>query len=499
MSDNNLLRIKNISKYFPGVKALDGVSFDVRKGDIHALVGENGAGKSTLIKILSGVYSADKGSFDFKGKEVNVNSPLEAQMLGMSVVHQELKLVETLTVAENIFLGRPPVNKNNKIVQLVNWRKLYKEAQQLLDQLNVKIDMNATVNKLSVAQQQIVEICKALSFNAELIIMDEPSATLTEKELDILFNILKMLKEKGVTIIYISHRLEEVFELADRVTVLRDGMHIKTADVKDVDRKALISSMVGRELENEYPKQAVEITDTLLEVKNLNRTGVLENINFQLKKGEILGIAGLVGAGRTELARTIFGADKKSSGEIYIRGKKVEINDVTDAIEKKIGLVPEDRKLHGLVLGMSVKQNTSLVGIDKILKNGIINDSLEKKLALDYIDKLRIVTPDEERVVKNLSGGNQQKVVLAKWLAVDSDILIFDEPTRGIDVGAKAEIYRLICNLASEGKGIIMISSELPELIGMCDRILVMHDGRITGEVDRDSFSQEIIMEYATR
>lgn len=499
MSDNNLLRIKNISKYFPGVKALDDVSFDVRKGDIHALVGENGAGKSTLIKILSGVYSADKGSFDFKGKEVNVNSPLEAQMLGMSVVHQELKLVETLTVAENIFLGRPPVNKNNKIVQLVNWRKLYKEAQQLLDQLNVKIDMNATVNKLSVAQQQIVEICKALSFNAELIIMDEPSATLTEKELDILFNILKMLKEKGVTIIYISHRLEEVFELADRVTVLRDGMHIKTADVKDVDRKALISSMVGRELENEYPKQAVEITDTLLEVKNLNRTGVLENINFQLKKGEILGIAGLVGAGRTELARTIFGADKKSSGEIYIRGKKVEINDVTDAIEKKIGLVPEDRKLHGLVLGMSVKQNTSLVGIDKILKNGIINDSLEKKLALDYIDKLRIVTPDEERVVKNLSGGNQQKVVLAKWLAVDSDILIFDEPTRGIDVGAKAEIYRLICNLASEGKGIIMISSELPELIGMCDRILVMHDGRITGEVDRDSFSQEIIMEYATR
>jgi len=496
--DSVILSIKSISKYFPGVKALDNVSFDVVKGHIHALVGENGAGKSTLIKILSGVYKANEGSISFKGKDVSISSPLEAQQLGISVVHQELKLVGTLSVAENIFLGRPQLTDSLKLVSLVDWRKQYRKAKELLDRLNVHVDLNQTVNKLSVAQQQIVEICKALSFESDLIIMDEPSATLTVKELDVLFKILQMLKDRGVTIIYISHRLEEVFKIADRVTVLRDGRHIGTCEVNEVDRKLLISMMVGRELENEYPKQKFPMGDVLLEVKNLNRKNVLYDIGFSLKKGEVLGIAGLVGAGRTELARAIFGADKKTTGDIFISGKKVEINSVNDAISKKIALVPEDRKQHGLVLGMKVKENISLVGINKILKGLVLSRDKEKQLAQSFIEKLRIVTPSEEREVKYLSGGNQQKVVLAKWLAVDSDVIIFDEPTRGIDVGAKAEIYKLLNKLAEEGKGVIMISSELPEILGMCDRILVMHDGRITGEVVREDANQEVIMEFAT-
>jgi ABC-type sugar transport system ATPase subunit len=498
LAENLILSVRGISKYFPGVKALDNVSFDVVKGHIHALVGENGAGKSTLIKILSGVYSASEGDFLYNGKEVKINSPLEAQMLGISVVHQELKLVDTLSVAENIFLGRPQTS-GGKLVKLVDWKKQYSKAQELLDRLNVTLDLNKTVSKLSVAQQQIVEICKALSFDSELIIMDEPSATLTEKELDVLYRILHMLKEKGVTIIYISHRLEEIFKIADRVSVLRDGKHIETRDVKDFDRKTLISLMVGRELENEYPKETVPIGEVILEVKNINRRKVLNDISFSLKKGEILGIAGLVGSGRTELARAIFGADTDITGDIFIKGQKVNINDVADAIEKKIALVPEDRKQQGLILGMTVKENISLVGIDRILNRGIINSHKEKELAKSYIKALRVVTPDEERQVKYLSGGNQQKVVLSKWLAVDSDIIIFDEPTRGVDVGAKAEIYKLLNNLVAEGKGVIMISSELPEILGMCDRIIVMHDGRITGEVMREDATQEVIMEHATR
>lgn len=499
MEGNVILSIHNISKYFPGVKALDKVSFDVARGDIHALVGENGAGKSTLINILSGVYKASDGKFMFNGKEVFISSPLEAQQLGISVVHQELKLVNTLSVAENIFLGRPQMSKSMNLLNLVDWRKQRRKAVELLERLKINMDPDAIVGKLSVAQKQIVEICKALSYDTDLIIMDEPSATLTDNELEVLFRILKMLKEKGVTIVYISHRLEEIFELADKVTVLRDGQHIVTRNVGEVDKKYLISMMVGREIGNEYPKQEVEIGDTLLEVKNINRKNMLHNINFKLRKGEILGIGGLVGSGRTELARVIFGADKNATGDIIIKGRKVEIKSVADAISQKIGLVPEDRKEQGLVLGMKVKENISLVGIDKIRTGSILDLKKEKQLARDFIGKLRIVTPDEEREVKNLSGGNQQKVVLAKWLAVDSDILIFDEPTRGIDVGAKAEIYKLLENLVEQGKGVIMISSELPEIIGMCDRILVMHDGRITGEVSRENATQEVIMDYATR
>ncbi len=498
MGDDIILDLRGISKAFPGVQALDSISFSVRAGEVHAIVGENGAGKSTLIKILTGVYHATSGSFQFKGRDVRIGSPLEAQMLGMSVVHQELRLVESLTVAENIYLGRP-VCSSFLGFPVVDWKKMRKEAAQLLERLKVKLDLDARVSGLSVAQKQIVEICKALSFNSELIVMDEPSATLTETELEVLFGILRTLNRNGLTIIYISHRLDEVFQLASRVTVLRDGKHISTTPVAEVTRQSLISMMVGRELENEYPKKEVQIGNVLMEVRGLSRGKRLRDINFFLRRGEILGIAGLVGAGRTELARAIFGADKRDSGEILLEGKAVSIHQVTDAIRHRIGLVPEDRKLQGLVLGMTVKENISMAGMGKVMRRHVIVRGLERRLALEYIKALRIITPTEEKVVKYLSGGNQQKVVLAKWLSVGSDILIVDEPTRGIDVGAKAEIYRLMTGLVEEGKGVIMISSELPEIIGMCDRILVMHDGRITGELARGEATQERVLELATR
>jgi ABC-type sugar transport system ATPase subunit len=498
MSDSVILDIRQISKTFPGVQALDAISFSVQAGEVHALVGENGAGKSTLIKILSGVYHATSGSFTFKGKEVHINSPLEAQVLGMSVVHQELKLVEGLTVAENIYLGRPIRTKALGFLPLVDWKKMTKDGNALLEKLKVKLDLGARVSRLSIAQKQIVEICKALSFNAELIIMDEPSATLTEKELEVLFGMLKMLNANGVSIIYISHRIEEIFRLAHTVTVLRDGRHIATSPVSQVTKRSLISMMVGRELESEYPKTPAPIGEVLLEARGLSRGTRLHNISFALHRGEILGIAGLVGAGRTELARAVFGADGRDSGEIFVRGSRVEIRRVSDAVRHRLGFVPEDRKLQGLVLGMTVKENISLAGIVKVIRRRMIVRKLEKKLATDFIQALRIVTPDENKEVKYLSGGNQQKVVLAKWLAVDSDILIFDEPTRGVDVGAKTEIYRLLNGLVAEGKGVIMISSELPEIMGMCDRILVMHDGRITGELQRGEATQEKVLELAT-
>ena len=488
-----ILDIQNITKTFPGVKALSDVSMQVMRGSVHALVGENGAGKSTLIKILTGVYHADEGCFYFKGQKADVKTPLEAQHMGLSVVHQELRLSETLTIAENVFLGRPFLTK----LGLVDWKKLRSEAKKLLQSLNIDLDVDLEVSRLSVAQKQIVEICKALSFNAELIIMDEPSATLTERELDALFHIIDILKERGVTIIYISHRMEEIFQIADTVSVLRDGMHIATLPVSEVDRPKLISLMCGRDLANEYPKLPAEIGDVVLEVKNLSTVKLLHDVNFSVRRGEILGFSGLVGAGRTETARCIFGADKRTSGEFFINGQKVEINSVIDAVKHKIALVPEDRKQQGLILMHSIKHNTSIVDLNNVCTNGLLNEKKERELAREYIEKLGTVTPTEEKEVRLLSGGNQQKVVLAKWLAVDSEILFFDEPTRGVDVGAKAEIYKLMCHLAQQGKAIVMISSDMPELIGICDRICVMREGTISGEVLREDFSQEKILEYA--
>jgi len=495
MTEEIILDVQNITKVYPGVTALDDVSLQIKKGEIHALVGENGAGKSTLIKILSGSVKATKGNFSVRGELANFTSPIDAIDKGISVVHQELKLVDTLTVAENIFLGRP---QSSGKLGLFDRKKQNREARELLDSLNCDLDETVYVKKLSVAQKQMVEICKALSLNAEIIIMDEPSASLTDNELEVLFDTLKMLRRKKVTIIYISHRLEEIFRLADRVTVLRDGKKIETLPVDAVDRRKLIELMVGRTVENEYPKKKVPIGDVLLEVEGLSRKGVFDNISFKLHRGEILGIAGLVGAGRTELVRAIFGADKKTAGVVKVHDKKVDINHTYQAIAQRMGLVPEERKTQGVVLGMSVKENISLAGMDNALKRGLISKKKETDLAQKYIEMLQIATPDEKRMVKNLSGGNQQKVVLAKWMAVDSDILIFDEPTRGVDVGAKAEIYSLLTDIVSQNKGIIMVSSDLPELIGMCDRILVMQEGRITGEVSAEEASQEKIMEYAT-
>lgn len=484
-----ILELKNISKSFPGVKALDDVSFPIERGTVHALVGENGAGKSTLIKVLAGIHQPETGDMIFDGQKVAFKHPSESQKAGISVVHQEIKLSETLSVAENVFLGMLPYKGIR-----VDWKTMRTKADQLLTQLGLSMDVNAVVSDLSVAQKQMVEICKAINRNCRLLIMDEPSATLTEKEQKVMFETVKRLRAQGMTIIYISHRLDEIFDLADNVTVLRDGKHIKTLPVKDVTRQQLVAMMVGREVVNEYPKANVEIGDVVLEAKNIVRKGVLKDISFNLRKGEILGIAGLVGAGRTELARAVLGIDKLDSGEVFLNGKKVEIKSFRDAIRLGFALVPEDRKQQGLVQLLSVKRNICLVNLDAVSSGSVVSDAKERERALEYIGKLSISTPSPDTEVQYLSGGNQQKVVIAKWLLQDADIIILDEPTRGIDVGAKSEIYLLINDLINSGKSVIMISSEIPEIVGMSDRVLVMHEGHKVGELSREEVSPEAIM-----
>lgn len=499
MDNTIILDIHNVSKRFPGVQALDDVSFEICRGRIHALVGENGAGKSTLIKIISGAERMDSGYFSINGEKASFTKPLEAINAGISVVHQEMRLVPQLSVAENIFIGSPQTYKK---VKLVAWKRMYREARELLDSIGAEsIDEREITGNLSIAEQQMVEICKALSYNAKIIIMDEPSASLTDRELTMLFAILRELRQRGITVIYISHRLEEIFEIANDVTVLRDGRMIHTGPVEGLTRESLISLMVGRTLDNEYPKEFVPAGKTLLEVRNLNMPGVIRDVSFDLKEGEILGIAGLVGSGRTETARIIFGADHSArlSGDILIRGEKVTIKSVQDAMRHGIALIPEDRQRQGLVLGMDVRGNISMASIDRISRAGFLSRKKENDLSEKSIRALRIVTPSGRHPVKNLSGGNQQKVVIAKWLAANSDILIMDEPTRGIDVGAKAEIYKLMTDFAKEGKGIIIISSEMPEIVGMCDRVLVFRDGMIGGELQRTEVTQERILNYAIK
>ncbi len=487
--DNNILVLEHVSKVFPGVKALDDVSFAVQKGTVHALVGENGAGKSTLIKILAGIYRADEGKIILNSSEERFNTPHESQVKGVSVVHQELKLSETLTVAENIFLGNL-IYKSG----LVDWAAMRKKARQMMEELGIDIDVDSLVEDISVAKKQIVEICKAININCSLLIMDEPSATLTTREQTIMFEIIRKLKAEGMTIIYISHRLEEIFDLADNATVLRDGKQIDTFPVADVDRKKLISLMVGRELVNEYPKAQVEPGKTVLEINHLNRKGVLEDISFHVRAGEILGFAGLVGSGRTEVARAVLGIDKIDSGEMILEGKPISQKSFREAIRNGFGLVPEDRKEQGLVQILSVKENISMVKMENIIKHGVVKPSLEEKYGQEYVEKLNISTPSLDTEVQYLSGGNQQKVVIAKWIMQQSNIIFMDEPTRGVDVGAKAEIYELMNEMVREGKTIIMISSELPEILGMSDRVMVMHDGKIAGELSREEASQEKIM-----
>jgi ribose transport system ATP-binding protein len=490
-----MLEMRNISKRYPGVRALDNVSLTVGKAEIHALLGENGAGKSTMMKILAGAQSGDEGEIIIDGKSVQIDSPQKAMDLGVSIIYQEFNLVPYLSAGENIFLGREP---RAKVPGFVDFKTLYATSQQVIDKLGVKMDARAPVNTLSIAQQQMVEIAKATSKSSKIIVMDEPSATLTDHELKALFSLMRQLKAEGVSIIYISHRLEEVFEVCDRATIMRDGHWVATKDVEDLTREEIIKLMVGRELKDAIPKVAAKQGEVALKVSSLNRAGVLHNINFEVRKGEVLGIAGLVGAGRTETARAIFGADPIDSGTIEVDGKAVKINSPQDAIGYGIGLVTEDRKQQGLVLGMAIRENTTLANLGALSTLGFIRQKEEKSVSEKYRGDLAIKTPSIEQAVQNLSGGNQQKVVLAKWLFTGSKVLIFDEPTRGIDVGAKSEIYKLMNELAAQGVAIIMISSELPEVLGMSDRILVMHEGKITGELSREEATQEAIMHLAT-
>ena len=487
-----VIEMLHITKEFPGVKALDDVTINIQRGTIHGLVGENGAGKSTLIKVLAGIYQPNAGEIILDGESRRFQSPIEARRAGISVVHQEIKLAEPLSVAENMFLGNLMMKG-----KLVDWAGMRRKAQEIVDDLGMDIDINAQVSSLTVAKKQVVEIMHAINNNSRVLVMDEPSAVLTDRELEVMFRIVKQLREKGITIIYISHRLDEVFDLCDNVSILRDGKHIATLPIGEVDRKGLITMMVGREMGQEYPKVAATPGETILEVKNLN-CGILRDISFSVRAGEVFGISGLVGAGRTELARAVLGIDRIESGEVYVRGKRVHYHTFSDAIRDGLGLIPEDRKLQGLVQIMSVEKNTTLVNLKRVIKGGVIRKDLEHSLSEEYAKKLRVVTPSMETEVQYLSGGNQQKVVIAKWLFQEAEILFLDEPTRGIDVGAKAEIYRLINQLVEDGKTVIMISSEMPEILGMCDRIMVMHEGHKMGELDAAEATQEKIMALCT-
>jgi ribose transport system ATP-binding protein len=492
-----LLEMEGIQKYFPGVHALNNCRFDLKAGEVHALVGENGAGKSTLMKILSGIYTKDGGVVRLEGKEINLSGTLEAQNLGISIIHQEISLMQDLTVSENIFIGREPMNGF-----MLNKRRQDEMTTQLLESLNLRdIRANTKVASLTVAKQQMVEIAKALSFeNTKILIMDEPTAALTEVEIEDLFRFIHMLKAKGVGIVYISHRMEEIKQIADRVTVMRDGQYVGTRDARTTPMDEIISMMVGRVIYEE-PKTASNVkpgAPVVLEVQNLVSPAV-HNVSFSLRRGEILGLAGLMGAGRTETARLICGADPLSDGKIFVNGKEVKISQPSDAVAAGIGYLSEDRKRYGLCLGLGVSDNVVLPSLDAHTDGLVVDDRKILETTRRFIDAIQIKTPTERTVTKGLSGGNQQKVVLAKWLERDCDVLIFDEPTRGIDVGAKSEIYKLMHDLVDSGKSIIMISSELPELLRMADRIVVMCEGAKTGELPIEEATQEKIMALATK
>ena len=475
------------------MKALDDVSIDFQAGEVHALVGENGAGKSTLIKVLTGAIEPDSGEIEIAGRRHESFTPHEALFdLGIGAIYQEFNLVPFLSVAENVFFG-----KEIQRCGFLDSRQMTAETAKVMETLGVEIDPGTLVKDLSVAYQQIVEIAKTVSKNVKILIMDEPTAPLTTNETEHLFRLVRTLKDSGVTIIYISHKMSEIIELADRITVLRDGKFITTLDADKTNRKELIGLMVGGTLSESYPDKTAVSGDVLLEVKNLNTPGFLKDISFTIRKGEILGFGGLVGAGRTELAEAIFGASPIESGEIFIDGDKVRIASPAQAIARSVGLIPEDRKRHGILAEMSVRENVSYSSLKGLCRMGIIDGRKETEVASSYTDRLRIKTPDLEQKVKNLSGGNQQKVVLSKWLATQCRVLLFDEPTRGIDVGAKQEIYELIRQLADDGKAIMLISSELPELIGLSDRILVMREGQIVGTLGKGHATQEAIVDLA--
>ncbi|ACL71015.1 sugar ABC transporter ATP-binding protein [Halothermothrix orenii] len=496
MPEDIILEMKDITKRFPGVTALKDVSLKLKKGHVHTILGENGAGKSTLMKVLAGVHTDYEGDIFIKGQKVYFENPKDAQEKGIAIIYQELSLCPNLSVGANIFANREMVKSNF----LLDEKKINEEARKILDQLDARIDPRTMVKDLSVSQQQLVEIAKALSLKAEIIIMDEPTSALSERETEKLFGVIERLKKQGVSMLYISHRMDEIFKVSDEITVLRDGQYIGTVPVEEAEINELIKMMAGRELKDIYPDKDYDVSDeTIFKVNKLSKEGLFNDINLDLKKGEIVGIFGLVGSGRTEVAKTIFGIIPKDSGHIEVRGKKVDINNPTDAIDNGLAFITENRKEEGLVLFNSVSKNVTMVTLDKILnKFKFLDKKREDSVARKAVDSLRIKTPGVSQKVNNLSGGNQQKVVLAKWLEVDPEILILDEPTRGIDVGAKHEIYQIMRKLASKGTGIIMISSELPEIMGMSDRIVVMRDGQFVKEFVTSRTTQEEIMLYAT-
>ena len=491
-----ILTMKGIDKSFPGVHALDHVDFEVRRGEVHALMGENGAGKSTLMKVLTGIYTKDSGTITYEGKEVSFHNTREAQDAGIVIVHQELNMVGHLTVAQNIYIGR----EFKKGIRIDD-KKMNEEAAKLFERLHIHIDPAETMSSLTVGKQQMCEIAKAISRDAKVIIFDEPSAALTEAEIEELFKIIRDLREQQVGIVYISHRMDEIKVITDRVTVMRDGTYVGTLITKDCSKEDIINMMVGRVI-YEDPKACSAVAPdapVVLKVEHLNAGRMVQDVSFELHKGEILGFSGLMGAGRTETARAIFGADPKESGDIYINGKKVEINSPQDAVRNGIGYLSEDRKQFGIVVQKTVAENSTMANLENFMRGLFIHKEKEAEVAQKYVDSLATKTPSVEQLVVNLSGGNQQKVVIAKWLVKDCGILIFDEPTRGIDVGAKNEIYKLMNRLAEEGKSIIMISSEMTEILRMSDRVLVMCEGKKTGELDIQEATQETIMTLATR
>ncbi|HHT24295.1 MAG TPA: sugar ABC transporter ATP-binding protein [Clostridiaceae bacterium] len=480
-----LIRLEGITKLFPGVRALNDVSFDVRSGEVHALIGENGAGKSTLIKIMMGVYEQSEGKIFIENKEVNYRTPAEALKLGLGAVYQDVTLANHLTVGENFFLGNLP-----RKMGMVDWNEIYSASQSTLDDLNINIDSQEIVGHLTIGQQEMVSIAKIIYQKANVLVFDEPTALLTNEEVEILFDLINRLRDRGYGIIYISHRLEEIFQMCDRVTVLKNGEYVDTLNVDETDENELVQLMVGRSVEDMYGIQHVENEEVALRVENLTGNG-FQDISFEVHKGEIFGMFGLIGAGRTEICRAIFGADKYESGQVYIHGKPVHNKKPIEGIASSIAFLTEDRKKEGLCLGLDVEKNINLASYPLISKNGFINLKTERERAEKYIDEIRIKTPSRLQLCQNLSGGNQQKVVIGKWMCCDSDIFIFDEPTVGVDIGAKAEIYKLIEELIADGKAVILISSYLPEVMGLSDRLFIMSEGKCTGLVDRKDFYDE--------
>ncbi len=487
-----LFEMKGIGKSFPGVKALEGVNLTIREGQVHALLGENGAGKSTLIKILSGAYTRDEGEIFFDGKPADIRNPGDAETLGISTIYQEFNLTPNMTIAENIFLGHLPTKAGR-----IDWATVKSKSRALLDSLEVNLPVDRMTGTLSVAQQQMVEIAKALNRNTRILIMDEPSAVLSEKDIDNLFAVVRRLQSTGIGIVYISHRLKEIFQLADEVTVLKDGRYVDTRQVAEVDMDDLVRLMIGRDLSDVFPKRQAEPGEVVLEVSHLAQAHLARDVSFQLRAGEIIGFAGITGSGRTEVARVIFGADRATAGDMTLFGKPYRPRSPRDAINHGVALVTEDRKRQGLLLKLQVYFNTTVSGLDRLTSFGVLRLKDEMTLVRKWITNLRIKTPSPEFLVVNMSGGNQQKVVLARWLSLGIKVFIMDEPTRGIDVGSKAEIYQIMTDLADQGVAIIMISSELPEVLGMSDRVMVMREGRMVKELSRAEATEEKVMMYA--